>query len=78
MDKLKTPSPLHDYTSDFFTKHLGSTKQILIFTIMFLGLDIIGGDIKGVFKGPFKFILNAVLYLIGFTVIFTVFNFVIL
>ncbi|HEY8364663.1 MAG TPA: hypothetical protein VIK84_03745 [Haloplasmataceae bacterium] len=47
-------------------------NKYLFFIILFLGLDIISGDIKGLIKGPLKLILNLILYSIGFFIVFLI------
>lgn len=46
--------------------------QLIFVLLLFLGLDIIGGEIKGFIKWPFKLALNAVFYLIGFFLVFLI------
>ena len=36
--------------------------QMIFIVLLFLGLDLISGDLKGVVKGPVKLILNCVIY----------------
>ncbi len=45
-------------------------NDLIFIIILFLGLDIISGDIKGIIKGPIKLAFNGVLYVIGFSVLF--------
>ncbi|GEM_PF-988570 len=49
---------------------LEKTKQLVFTLLLFLGLDVISGDVKGIIRGPIKLVLNAVLYTIGFIIIF--------
>jgi len=49
-------------------------KQLIFVIVLFLGLDIISGDIKGIIKGPIKIAFNGVLYLVGFTLLFFILN----
>lgn len=44
--------------------------KIIFVIILFLGIDIISGDIKGLIKGPIKLVFNAILYLVGFSIVF--------
>lgn len=44
--------------------------QVIFAILLFTGLDIISGEIKGFVKWPFKLLLNAVFYLIGFFIVF--------
>ncbi len=53
---------------------VNTIKQLVFVIGLFLGLDIISGDIKGLIKGPVKLAFNGVLYLIGFSVIFFLLN----
>src|SRR5690554_2486921 len=48
--------------------------QLLFILLLFLGIDIISGEIKGFIKWPFKLALNCILYIIGFFVIFLIFD----
>lgn len=56
-----------DFTN-FFSQNF--VNQLLFVTILFLGLDVISGDIKGLIKGPIKLAFNTVLYVIGFSILF--------
>ncbi len=64
------PSGLRDKID--FTNFFSQTfvNQLLFFTVLFLGLDLISGDSKGVIKGPIKFAFNTVLYIVGFSILF--------
>ncbi|QVK19240.1 hypothetical protein KHQ81_05935 [Mycoplasmatota bacterium] len=53
---------------------LDALKQLTFVILLFLGLDIISGDIKGIIKGPIKLAFNCVLYLVGFSVLFFILN----
>lgn len=53
----------------YVTKFFEQLQYTLFFTILLLGLDLINGQFKG-FKGPFKIILNAIIYAVGFGSIF--------
>lgn len=61
-----------DFVKNLITSivSLEKIKQIAFTLVLFLGLDIISGDIKGIIMGPIKLVLNAILYTIGFIVIF--------
>jgi hypothetical protein len=48
--------------------------QMIFIVLLFLGLDLISGDLKGVVKGPVKLILNCVIYIVGFFFIFLLFD----
>lgn len=51
---------------DFFT----NLNNVIFMTILFLGLDIINGEMSGILKGPFKLVFNTIVYIIGFTILF--------
>lgn len=50
---------------------IGLNNTVLM-TLLFLGLDLINGQFSGVLKGPIKIILNTIIYLLGFGVLFFV------
>ncbi len=73
-DKLNTfvPNFLQDKID--FKDYLDITfiTQLIFSVVLFLGLDLISGDIKGLIKGPIKLLLNGILYFLGFSVIFII------
>ena len=40
-------------------------RDILTIVVIFLGHDIISGNIKGLVKGPVKLVLNFIIYFVG-------------
>jgi hypothetical protein len=45
-------------------------NNVVYLTILFLGLDLINGQFTGVIKGPFKILMNTIVYILGFSILF--------
>jgi len=57
--------------SKFLEGITNNINNVLFFTLLFLGLDLIGGEMNGIIKGPFKLVFHTIFYVIGFGLIFT-------
>jgi hypothetical protein len=57
---------LEDKLSVIFT----DLNNVVYLTILFLGLDLINGQFTGVIKGPFKILMNTIVYILGFSILF--------
>lgn len=76
--KEKVVSSINEYlpfldsfmdVQDVVYKIYDKLNLVIFFTVLFLGLDLINGQFKGL-KGPFKIVLNAIIYAIGFGILF--------
>lgn len=72
LKQLPFLEPFETNIQNGVAQFIDQIEFVLFFTILLLGVDLINGQFKGL-KGPFKLVLNGILYIIGFSIIiFTV------
>lgn len=75
VDKLNAYSPINLSAINFdkvLVPFYNNLNSVVFFTLLFLGLDLINGELSGLIKGPIKLLLNSIMYILGFTIIFMI------
>lgn len=67
-------NPFEEQIRKGVAQFINQMEFVLFFTILLLGVDLLNGQFKGL-TGPIKIVLNAVLYLLGFSLIIFIFGF---